>query len=76
MFDSVKGVVSAGDPLTSEAGAEILKAGGNAYDAAIAATFTSFVASSTISSQVSSSVGVICCESSQFWQKVQPRLQP
>jgi gamma-glutamyltranspeptidase/glutathione hydrolase len=45
-----KGVVSAGDPRTAEAGAEILKAGGNAYDAAIAATFMSFVVSSSITS--------------------------
>ena len=45
-----KGVISAGDQLTAEAGAEILKAGGNAFDAAIAATFMSFAASSSITS--------------------------
>lgn len=50
MGKKVKGVVSAGDPLTAEAGAEILRAGGNAFDAAIAATWMSFVASSTITS--------------------------
>lgn len=45
-----KGVVSAGDRLTAEAGAEILKAGGNAFDAVISATFMSFAASSSITS--------------------------
>ena len=45
-----KGVITTGDKLTSEAGAEILKAGGNAFDAAIAATFMSFAASSSITS--------------------------
>lgn len=45
-----KGVIAAGDKLTSEAAAEILKAGGNAFDATIAATFMSFAASSTIAS--------------------------
>ena len=45
-----KGVISAGDQLTAEAGAEILKAGGNAFDAAIAATYMSFAASSSITS--------------------------
>ena len=44
------GVIAAGDPLTAEAGAEILKAGGNAFDAAIAATLMSFVAESTLTS--------------------------
>lgn len=45
-----KGVISAGDHLTAEAGAEILKTGGNAFDSAIAATFMSFAASSSITS--------------------------
>jgi len=45
-----KGAIAAGDQLTAEAGAEILKAGGNAFDACIAATFMSFAASSTITS--------------------------
>ena len=45
-----KGVISAGDQLTAEAGAEIIQAGGNAFDAVIAATFMSFAASSSISS--------------------------
>ena len=44
------GVIAAGDPLTAEAGAEILKAGGNAFDAAIAAILMSFVAESTLTS--------------------------
>ncbi len=50
MTIKTKGIVAAGDPLTAEAGAEILRMGGNAYDAAIAATWMSFVASSTITS--------------------------
>jgi len=45
-----KGIISAGDRLTAQAGSEILKAGGNAFDAAISATFMSFAASSSITS--------------------------
>lgn len=44
------GVIAAGDPVTANAGIEILKAGGNAFDAAVAATFASFVSESTLTS--------------------------
>jgi len=50
MFKPKKGAIAAGDELTAQAGYEILKAGGNAFDGAIAATLMSFVASSTITS--------------------------
>jgi gamma-glutamyltranspeptidase/glutathione hydrolase len=39
-----KGVVAAGHPLTAEAGAQVLREGGNAVDAAVAAMLTSFAA--------------------------------
>src|SRR3954451_23593341 len=44
----MKGAVAAGHPLTAEAGAEGLAAGGNAVDACIAAAFVSWVAESTL----------------------------
>ena len=38
MFGNTKGAISGGDELTVQAGYDILKAGGNAFDAAISAT--------------------------------------
>ena len=44
----MRGVVAAGHPLTAEAGADVLRAGGNAIDAAVAAVLMSFVAESPL----------------------------
>src|SRR4051794_5203147 len=44
----MRGAVAAGHPLTADAGARVLEAGGNAVDAAVAAAFTSWVAESPL----------------------------
>jgi gamma-glutamyltranspeptidase / glutathione hydrolase len=44
----MRGAIAAGHRLTAEAGAEILREGGNAVDACIAAAFVSWVAESTL----------------------------
>ncbi len=45
-----RGAVAAGHALTAEAGAEMLRQGGNAFDAAIAAAFTACVTESALTS--------------------------
>jgi gamma-glutamyltranspeptidase / glutathione hydrolase len=45
---TTRGAVAAGHPLTAEAGATVLREGGNAVDAAIAAVLTSFVTESPL----------------------------
>ena len=45
-----KGVVAAGHELTTRAAAEILEDGGNAFDAALAGVFMTFVAEAVFSS--------------------------
>lgn len=45
---SSRGVIAAGHQLTAQAGADVLRNGGNAVDAAIAAMLTSFIAESPL----------------------------
>ena len=49
MNDSAHGIVAAGHPLTARAGAQVLREGGNAVDAAVAAMLTSWVAEPLLS---------------------------
>ncbi|MDX6721380.1 MAG: gamma-glutamyltranspeptidase / glutathione hydrolase [Solirubrobacteraceae bacterium] len=49
MNDTSHGIVAAGHPLTAQAGADALRAGGNAVDAAVAAMLTSWVAEPLLS---------------------------
>src|SRR5438552_14048262 len=44
----MKGVVAAGHHVTAEAGAQVLRDGGNAFDAAVCAVLTSFASESTL----------------------------
>src|SRR3954468_18547884 len=44
----MRGVVAAGHPVTAQAGADVLRDGGNAVDAAVAAVLMSFVAESPL----------------------------
>src|ERR1051326_3490494 len=44
----MRGAVAAGHPLTAEAGARVLREGGNAVDAAVAAALVSWVSEGTL----------------------------
>src|SRR5436853_582715 len=44
----MRGAIAAGHPLTAEAGARVLREGGNAVDAAVGAALVSWVAESTL----------------------------
>src|SRR5438876_419280 len=44
----MRGAIAAGHPLTAEAGARVLREGGNAVDAAVAAAFVSWVSEGTL----------------------------
>lgn len=46
----MKGVIAAGHSITAKAGIDMLRSGGNAFDAAIAAAFASFVCESALTS--------------------------
>jgi len=48
MSEAETGVVAAGHPLTAQAGARVLREGGNAVDATVAAMLTSFVTESLL----------------------------
>jgi gamma-glutamyltranspeptidase/glutathione hydrolase len=48
MGEAERGVVAAGHPLTAQAGARVLREGGNAVDATVAAMLTSFVTESLL----------------------------
>jgi gamma-glutamyltranspeptidase/glutathione hydrolase len=48
MSKAERGVVAAGHPLTAQAGAKVLREGGNAVDATVAAMLTSFVTESLL----------------------------
>lgn len=55
------GAVATGDVQTTDAAAEVLKAGGNALDAIIAGALASFVAEPLLSSPGGSGVLTVCC---------------
>jgi gamma-glutamyltranspeptidase/glutathione hydrolase len=48
MLRSMRGAIAAGHPVTAEVGADVLRRGGNAVDAAVAACFASWVTESPL----------------------------
>lgn len=58
-MNSTKGVVAAGDPQTAEAGAQLLREGGNAIDAGVASAFAAFVCELPLCSPLGGGVCVV-----------------
>ena len=58
-MESTKGVVAAGDPQTAEAGAALLREGGNAIDAVVASAFAAFVCELPLCSPLGGGVCVL-----------------
>jgi gamma-glutamyltranspeptidase/glutathione hydrolase len=58
-MSSTKGVIAAGDPQTAEAGAQLLREGGNAIDAVVAAAFAAFVCELPLCSPLGGGVCVV-----------------
>jgi gamma-glutamyltranspeptidase/glutathione hydrolase len=56
---STRGTVAAGDPETARSGAELLRQGGNAVDAAVAAAFSAFVCEMPLCSPLGGGVMLI-----------------
>ncbi|MGN6372116.1 MAG: gamma-glutamyltransferase family protein [Solirubrobacteraceae bacterium] len=78
MSASEQGVVAAGHPLTAEAGARVLREGGNAVDAAIAAMLTSFVAEPLLTGLGAGGYMLVACEGEEpvlldFFVEAPPR---
>ena len=61
----MRGVVAAGHPLTAEAGASVLREGGNAVDAAVGAVLMSFVAEPTLTGPGAGGFMLVHTESGQ-----------
>jgi gamma-glutamyltranspeptidase/glutathione hydrolase len=55
----MRGAIAAGHPLTAEAGARVLREGGNAVDALLAAVFTGFVTEGPLTGPAGGGFGVV-----------------
>jgi len=55
----VKGAIAAGHPLSAEAGARVLRDGGNAVDALLAAAFTAFVTEGPLTGPAGGGFGLV-----------------
>lgn len=78
MSVSNRGVVAAGHPVTAEAGARVLREGGNAVDAAIASMLASFVAEPLLTGLGAGGYMMVACQGEEpvlldFFVEAPPR---